>query len=379
MKEKGLFRRGGAFWLLLFFAILVFSLPHRSCELRRGVFERRTSIPPDIGACSIRIDRAIAREIKYLGGKELSWERRNKWAGGISWIYSHGEARLPEERIPDLTEGVRSAVRALGGDIKEKRILGRKLFSFYAFYKGLPVGYYVIIGTRNPKKGNGGGTVKLSIIIDDVGSGGRPVDELISIGLPLTLSIIPGTPRAAEIARRASAAGMEVMIHIPMEPYGWAGKRSRSTNALTVDMSDDEIRERVRGFIEGMPYAVGANNHMGSLFTEREDLMRPVLEELKANGLFFIDSRTSQKSIAYDLARRMGIRTGYNMVFLDSVPEKGRIERMIRLAVEMARKHGHGIAIGHHRPRTVSALKEMEGWLKGIGDVKLVHASEVVR
>ena len=377
--KKGSFMKGGALWLLLFFAILAFSLPHRSCELRRGVFERRISVPPDIGAYSIRIDRAIAREIRYLGGKELSWERRNRWAEGISWIYSHGEARLSEERIPDLAEGVKSAVKALGGDIKEKRILDRKLFSFYAFYKGLPVGYYVIIGMRNPRNGNEGGTAKLSIIIDDVGSGGRPLDDLISIGLPLTLSIIPGTPRAAEIARRAHAAGMEVMIHIPMEPYGWAGKRNRTTNVLTVDMDGDEIRERVRGFIEEIPYAVGANNHMGSLFTEREDLMRPVLEELKANGLFFIDSRTGPKSIAYDLARKMGIRTGYNMIFLDSVPEKGRIERTIRLAVDMARRHGYGIAIGHHRPKTVSALKEMEGWLKGIGDVMLVHVSEVVR
>ena len=83
-----------------------------------------------------------------------------------------------------------------------------------------------------------------------------------------------------------------------------------------VDLDDDEIRKRVRSYLEILPKAVGANNHMGSRATQDERVMSAVLDELKAAGLFFVDSRTIATSVAYQLAREKLIPTAKRDMFL---------------------------------------------------------------
>lgn len=222
-----------------------------------------------------------------------------------------------------------------------------------------------------------GGRGRLAIVIDDMGTSLQEARSLAGIGVPLTFAIIPGLRSYREVAAFASAQGVETMIHIPMQSKEWPQRRLES-NGLLVSMADADIRERLEGFIRDIPRAVGANNHTGSEFTEHEQQMTAVLGVLKENGLFFIDSVTTPKSVGQRLARGMGVRSGRRNVFLDNEQNNAYILGQLSQAVRQARKNGGAIAICHPHPATIKALSSALPSLKNQG-ITLVRASQLVR
>lgn len=238
---------------------------------------------------------------------------------------------------------------------------------------------YTSVPPHVPKKArprpSGPGSV--AIIIDDMGTSLQEARELLAIGLPITFSVIPGLPRDRAVAEMAHQQGGRVMLHIPMEPQGYPERRLEK-NGLLLSQSEGEIAERVRGYLQAVPHAVGANNHMGSRFTEDGEKMAVVLSVLKERGLFFIDSRTSPKSVGLQLARQLGIEAGTRNVFLDNVQEVGAIKVQLEEAVRIARRKGGAIAIGHPHPATIRALRELMPELRDSG-INFVYASELVR
>ncbi len=217
----------------------------------------------------------------------------------------------------------------------------------------------------------------LAIIVDDMGGNLQEAKELLSIDLPITFSIIPGLPKVKAVAEAAHAKGQQVMIHMPMEPQGYPAQRMEK-NGLLLSYSDDEIVHRLREYAEANPLAVGANNHMGSRFTENEPKMRTVLALLKEKGLFFVDSRTSPHSVGFALAEKMGLETGARNVFLDNVQEVAAIKTQLDEAVRIASRRGSAIAICHPHQTTIRALREAMPELHQAG-ITFVHASELVK
>lgn len=219
------------------------------------------------------------------------------------------------------------------------------------------------------------GPGRLAIIIDDMGTSVQELKTLQSIGLPLTYSVIPSLAHAKQVAEGAHAEGAEVMMHMPMEPEGYPKQKLESIGVL-VAMSDGEISERIKSYFRTVPYAVGANNHMGSRFTQRADKMQVVLQVLKEKGLFFVDSKTSPASVAYSEARSMGLKCASRQVFLDNVQDEAAIVKQLAQAAAIARKKGAAIAICHPHPATMRALKLYMPELAKSG-ITFVHASEL--
>ncbi len=224
--------------------------------------------------------------------------------------------------------------------------------------------------------GKATGTGSVAIIVDDMGSSMQEVTALLAINLPITFSVIPGLARAGAVATAAHRSGREVMAHMPMEPKGYPRQRLEK-NGLLVSLSDSEIEERVVGYLQEIPFAVGANNHMGSRFTEYETKMQPVLKVLKERDLFFIDSMTSPASVGYRLARNMGLRAGTRLVFLDNVQRVDAIKAQLDQVAAIARKKGGAIAICHPHRTTIQALTEMMPEFKKSG-ITFVYASQLV-
>jgi len=218
---------------------------------------------------------------------------------------------------------------------------------------------------------------RLAIVIDDMGSSMQEARSLAAIGVPLTFSIIPGLRSYRDVAAFAAANGIETMIHIPMQPKGWPGQRLEA-NGLLVSMDDSAISGRLEEFMRTLPSAVGANNHMGSEFTEHEDRMRIVLETLKGRGLFFVDSVTSPRSVGMRLARELDMKTGRRSVFLDNEQDGAYIRGQLNQALRQAKKTGGVIAICHPHPATIRTLEDALPGLAKQG-ITLVPASELVR
>jgi len=221
------------------------------------------------------------------------------------------------------------------------------------------------------------GPGSVALIIDDMGASLKEVNELLSIGLPLTFSVIPSLTHAKGVAQAAHGAGAEVMIHLPMEPEGYP-RQPLEKAGLLLSMADPEITERVNGYFGLVPFAVGANNHMGSRFTQSAEKMDVVLKVLQGKGVYFVDSKTSPASVGYARARALGLRCGSRQVFLDNVQDEVLIGKQLAQVAAIARKKGSAIAICHPHPATIRALKAMLPQLARDG-ITFVHVSKLVK
>jgi hypothetical protein len=142
-------------------------------------------------------------------------------------------------------------------------------------------------------------------------------------------------------------------------------------------MSKEKLRTTFAKNLAVVPMAIGINNHMGSLFTENETAMRALLEVIRSKDLFFLDSITSSKSVGYDLARSMGVKTARRHFFLDNEHENKKVTSQLMKLVAMAEKHGWSIGLAHPYPSTLATLKEHADLFET--RVRLVGISELVR
>ena len=108
--------------------------------------------------------------------------------------------------------------------------------------------------------------------------------------------------------------------------------------------------------LDTVPHAVGVNNHEGSRATSDPALMNELMPALHERGLFFIDSRTSASTVAYDAAQRSGVASASRKVFLDDNVDREAIDAQIVLPCAMPLRDGSAIAIGHPHPATIAAL-----------------------
>ena len=219
-------------------------------------------------------------------------------------------------------------------------------------------------------------TGSVAIVIDDMGTTLQELNALTSLNVPLTFSVIPQLPHATEVAETAHDRGYEVMVHLPMEPKGYPQRRLEK-NGLLLSLSDEEIDRQVRQYLELVPHAAGANNHMGSRFTEDSAKMLPVLQVLKQKRLYFLDSKTTPLSVGYSLAHEVGMKSAFRNVFLDNVQEVGAIRTQLQQAAQIARKRGYAIAICHPHKATIEALSQVLPELKAEG-ITFVKLSQVV-
>ena len=216
---------------------------------------------------------------------------------------------------------------------------------------------------------------RLAIILDDLGGDAASVDAIFALHYPLTLSVLPNHPRSTEIAQEAHQRGYQVMLHLPMEAVA---NETAETQELRPGMRDSEILRLLNSMLRSVPYAAGINNHQGSLATSDAQLMGKLMPLLYKHRLFFIDSRTTAATVAYDAAQAARVPCAFrNVPFLDDVQEIGAIRHQLDLAARDAREKGQAVAIGHPHPTTLRALADFLPRAESQG-IHLVHASELV-
>ncbi len=214
---------------------------------------------------------------------------------------------------------------------------------------------------------------RLAIILDDLGSDRSAADALFALPFPLTISVLPGHPFSTQAAEEAYRRGDQVLLHLPMES---TGNENVEKVELRPGMNADEIAKILAGMLETVPHAAGVNNHQGSRATADPQLMGALMPALRERGLFFIDSRTTAQTVAYDVAQRDGVRTAYRTTFLDDVQTREAVLAQLEKAAAQADKQGWAIAIGHPHHTTLAALREGLPKLEARG-IHLVVASDL--
>ena len=200
------------------------------------------------------------------------------------------------------------------------------------------------------------GEGRIALVIDDLGRSVRHVEILESLGIPITYAVLPFESRTGEVVDELRRRSAEVFLHLPMEADGGADP---GPGALLLSMPPEELRRRTEEALEAVRGAVGVNNHMGSGLSSDVDAMRAILSVLDAHGLGFLDSRTSPRTVAFREARALGIAAGERDVFLDVERDPDFIRGQFDQLLDVARRRGSAIAIGHPYPETFEVLGDL--------------------
>lgn len=219
------------------------------------------------------------------------------------------------------------------------------------------------------------GSARLAIIVDDGGYGGALTDTILSLDTRLTLAILPNTPHGSAIAEKAHGLGFEIMLHMPMEN---TDPELLHPGQINIEMDPEEITLLTLDALTQIPQAIGVNNHTGSKYTTDPIAMAHFMDAIKGRDLFFVDSRTTTHTTAYEVSKSYGFPSAQRDLFLDHDNDESEIRKRFAEVIEVAKTKGQAIAICHFRPTTARLLKEILPTLEEQG-VTLVKVSELVQ
>lgn len=216
---------------------------------------------------------------------------------------------------------------------------------------------------------------KLAVVIDDAGRDLESQHVYESLGIPLTLAVMPNQVHTRDAALSWHAHGLPVILHQPMESVSGIGMESK---VILTSMGDEEIRSLLKSSLSQVPEAVGINNHQGSKATTDRHTMDVVMNELHHRHLFFFDSRTNSTTAADTAAASYGVPYVRNDLFVDNEADVAAISAMIREAAKRAQKYGTYVIIGHCRPKTAEAFRQMVPQLENEG-IQFVYVSSLAK
>ncbi|MBR6729520.1 MAG: divergent polysaccharide deacetylase family protein [Clostridia bacterium] len=222
---------------------------------------------------------------------------------------------------------------------------------------------------------------RLAIVIDDFGLQRKGVKEMLGLDCKLTVAVMPFLAYSEDDAENALEQGKEVILHIPMQATTHDRPSHLGPRPITINKTEAEIREWVQDALEELPEAVGANIHMGTLSSTRKEIMTPLMTALKENGLYFLDSKTSSKSVCRRVAQEVSIDFYENQVFLEHEQKtEAYVKKRLEKAMRIAKENGRCIAIGHVGNEggliTVRAIESLLPVFKE-NNVELVFLSEL--
>jgi len=216
---------------------------------------------------------------------------------------------------------------------------------------------------------------KLALIIDDAGDDFHQIAKFLELDTPFTFSVLPFREYSSSVARLINSEGREIMLHLPMESF--IKQPASSLKYITVGMNPGDVALIVNESLAEVPFAKGINNHQGSKATEDAALMEVLAGVLKQKNLYFIDSHTSEKTVAEKIMASIGVKTASNEFFLDPKDEYEYIKARLKDLIELVKEKGELIAIAHARPNTFKALSEGIPLFKKQG-IRFVYVSQIL-
>ena len=215
----------------------------------------------------------------------------------------------------------------------------------------------------------------ISIIIDDMGYRLQSGNRAVNLPGAVTYSFLPHAPHVVSQSKLAHTQNKEIMLHLPMEAE--SGKKL-GPGGLTECMSEQKFVKVLESNIDSIPYVSGFNNHMGSLLTKSQMLMKRLMREVATDKkLFFVDSKTTSNSVALKVAQEEGLKSIQRDIFIDHEESEIFIQKQLRKLIRRAQRKGTALAIAHPKKITLSILEKWLPELEAKG-IKLVPVSTLI-
>lgn len=213
------------------------------------------------------------------------------------------------------------------------------------------------------------------LIIDDLGNDREASLRAVRLQGSITCAVLPHTANATLVATEANTLGKEVIVHAPMSSID---QRATGPGGLHPAQSYGDFASTLQSNIASVPFAIGLNNHMGSQLTQEKDYMSLLMSIIDKHNFYFIDSRTSHKTVAAAMANVHNIRHLSRDIFLDNSQNIKDIHTQFQRLLAIARERGVATAIGHPYPSTLAYLETVLPLLELEEDIRIISGSEAI-
>jgi polysaccharide deacetylase 2 family uncharacterized protein YibQ len=206
-----------------------------------------------------------------------------------------------------------------------------------------------------PAGNAGSGDVRIAIVVGGLGLDPAGTRRAIA-ELPgaVTLAFAPYGEHLADDAAAARQGGHELLLQIPEEPFNYP-KTNPGPNTLTTDATADVNKGRLRWFLGRMTNYVGVTNYMGARFSGEQNALAPVMTEVAARGLLYLDDGSSPRSKAADIAGS-GLPFLHADLVLDGDLSADAIDANLKQLKAIARDRGYAIATATAFPVTLDRV-----------------------
>ena len=362
------------FLLVIFILMVLYLNSSKISTLLKSTQRDETKITAKELKEKITVQDAVAHSIRLLGIPDKNFRNHI----GDDAIYISLGINKDEMDLNYANIIITGQVELIGGKLISGREMNNGNKQVLEFMDTKDSQKYIVTLYYTKSKISNRKKTQLAIVVDDFGAqNDKLLDDFCKLDPNISFAILPDQKFSKLVMNKAVKADHETLIHIPMEPVSYP-KNNPGSHAIYVHLSDKEIRRRMERFIKQFPLCVGANNHMGSLATTDENVMRNVLTVLKQHNLYFVDSRTSQSSVAYKMAKKMMIPTIENHLFLDTpfISEK-TLKRKIQQLKVISKNNNKILVITHCATR--ERYEFLKNFLQQIEelDLELVPVSKL--
>lgn len=264
-------------------------------------------------------------------------------------------ANVPEKKVDKTVKLPSPVVQTLEDEVEELEIVPED--------EANPEPVQNDLSQMIPLAKNG---AKLCFVFDDAGLNVANVRQYTSLPFPLTVAVLPRLSKSRECAKTVVDSGKEVILHQPMQAHDYPSGASPNPGegAILPDMDSETVAATIKDNIQNLGVKIkGMNNHEGSLVTESEKSMAYVFDALDGQGLYFLDSRTSSKSVVQSVGNDKGFRTfARRAPFLDNEIDGDKMFHQILKGLDVANENGYAIMIGHV-DKSVKILPDLLGRL----------------
>lgn len=218
---------------------------------------------------------------------------------------------------------------------------------------------------------------RIALIVSGLGISDSATSHAIETLPPeVTLSFAPYGSGLQTWIGKARAAGHEVLLELPMEPFGYP-QNDPGPYTLLTSLQPSENISRLEWLLSRFSGYVGVMNYQGARFTSSTASLTPILDALKARGLIYVDNGASQRSLAPGIAADIGLPAATGARTIDPVQNPEIIDQSLTALESAAKKSGVALGVASGLPVTVDEVTRWAKTLKSKGIV-LVPASATV-
>ena len=202
---------------------------------------------------------------------------------------------------------------------------------------------------------------RIGIVVADIGISNTQTEDAIRRLPPaVTLAISPYAPRAAQVAERLRAKGVESLVGLPMEPAGYP-LNDPGNRALLTGRSGPENMANLEWVLSRFPGYVGVIGVVGGMRGERfaamEQSYHALQESLRNRGLLYLDARPGVNAPLRAWGRSVD-------VILDEPATRAEIEKRLGELEVIAKARGSALGLAH--APTPVVVDRLAAWAAGL-------------